>query len=50
MPAITEKELIEDIKKADFKSVYLIYGNEDYLKKYYENPRKKYILRGYYYK
>lgn len=37
MPAITEKELIEDIKKADFKSVYLIYGNEDYLKKYYSS-------------
>ncbi len=35
MPAITEKELIEDIKRADFKSVYLIYGTEDYLKKYY---------------
>ena len=37
MPIITEKELIEDIKKADFKSVYLIYGNEDYLKKYYSS-------------
>lgn len=41
MPAITEKELIEDIKKADFKSVYLIYGNEDYLKKYYSSAIMK---------
>lgn len=35
MPVITEKELIEQIKKADFKSVYLLYGNENYLKRYY---------------
>ncbi len=35
MPNITEKELIEHIKKADFKSVYLLYGNENYLKRYY---------------
>lgn len=35
MPDITEKELGEQIKKADFKSVYLLYGNENYLKRYY---------------
>lgn len=35
MPEITEKELIAQIKSADFKPVYLLYGNEGYLKRYY---------------
>ncbi len=35
MPEITEKELIAQIKNADFKPVYLLYGNENYLKRYY---------------
>ncbi len=35
MPEITEKDLIAQIKSADFRSVYLLYGNENYLKRYY---------------
>ena len=37
------KNISEDIKKNDFKSVYLIYGEEEYLKKQYRDNLKKAI-------
>lgn len=38
------KNLKEDIKNKNFKKVYLLYGEEDYLKKYYEKEIKKSII------
>lgn len=38
------KSLNEDIKNNDYKSVYLLYGEEDYLKKQYKEKLKKGIL------
>ena len=35
MPDLTEKMLSEHIKKSEFMPVYLLYGNENYLKRYY---------------
>lgn len=35
MPEITERELKKQIKEKDFARLYLIYGNEAYLKNYY---------------
>ncbi|MCQ2480033.1 MAG: DNA polymerase III subunit delta [Clostridia bacterium] len=37
MPAIIESELKKQIKSRDFSNVYLIYGNESYLKHHYFN-------------
>ncbi|BBF43311.1 DNA polymerase III delta subunit [Lachnospiraceae bacterium KM106-2] len=36
----------EDIKKNEYKSVYLLYGSEDYLKKLYRNKLKAAMLGG----
>ena len=35
------KVINEDIKKGEFKSVYLLYGEEEYLKKQYKDRLKK---------
>lgn len=39
------KNLNEDIKKGEFRQVYLLYGEEDYLKNQYKNRLKKAILQ-----
>lgn len=38
------KSINEDIKTANFKSVYLLWGEEDYLKKQYKEKLKKSIM------
>lgn len=38
------KSLQEDMKKQDFKRVYLFYGEESYLKQQYKNKMKKALL------
>ncbi|HIW21820.1 MAG TPA: DNA polymerase III subunit delta [Candidatus Dorea intestinavium] len=38
------KNLNDDLKKHDFKNVYLLYGEEDYLKKQYKEKLKQAIL------
>ena len=39
------KSLQEDIKNQDFKQVYLLYGEESYLKQQYKEKLKKDIQR-----
>ena len=38
------KVISDDIKKGEFKSVYLLYGEEDYLKRMYRDRLKKAVL------
>lgn len=38
------KEILEDIKNKNFKNIYLFYGEENYLKNYYEDKLKKSII------
>ena len=38
------KELIKDIKNKDFKKIYLIYGEEEYLKKQYRDMLKEAVV------
>ena len=40
------KEVNRDIKEDKFKSIYLLYGDEDYLKRYYKNRLSSAISRG----
>ena len=44
MPKIGEKELKEQIKTEDFSPVYLIYGEESYLKEYYVGKLKNKLV------
>ena len=44
MPKIGEKELKEQIKTENFSSVYLIYGEESYLKEYYVGKLKSKLV------
>ncbi|MBR3149303.1 MAG: DNA polymerase III subunit delta [Eubacterium sp.] len=44
MPKIGEKELKEQIKNEDFSPVYLIYGEESYLKEYYVGKLKSKLV------
>lgn len=44
MPKISEKEFGAQIKSGDFKSAYLIYGDETYLKEYYVSHLKKKLV------
>lgn len=37
------RNINEDIKKAEYKKIYLLYGDEDYLKKQYKNKLKNAI-------
>lgn len=38
------KDLANDIKTGEFKNVYLLYGDETYLKRYYKNKLKESVL------
>ena len=38
------KVISDDIKKGEFKSVYLLYGEEEYLKKQYRDRLKNAIV------
>lgn len=38
------KILKEDLKSKNFKRIYLLFGNENYLKRYYENEFKKNVV------
>jgi len=40
----TMKDLANDIKTVEFKNVYLLYGDETYLKRYYKNKLKESVL------
>lgn len=40
------KNIKEDIKKKEFKRVYLLYGTEEYLKQLYKNKLKEAVLSG----
>ncbi len=39
------KSLQEDIKNQDFKQVYLLYGEENYLKQQYKEKLKKALVQ-----
>ena len=39
------KSLQEDIKNQDFKRVYLLYGEENYLKQQYKGKLKKALIQ-----
>ena len=39
------KSLQEDIKNQDFKQVYLLYGEENYLKQQYKGKLKKALIQ-----
>ena len=41
------KVISDDIKKGEFKSVYLLYGEEEYLKKQYRDRLKNAIAVSY---
>ena len=38
------KSLIEDLKKHEFKNVYLLFGEETYLKNQYKNKLKNALI------
>ncbi len=44
LAGVIVKQINEDIKKGEFKSVYLIYGDEDYLKRQYEDRLVKAVV------
>ena len=44
MAKVGEAELKNQIKSGDFSNVYMIYGEEDYLKEYYVNKLKDKIV------
>lgn len=39
------KSLQEDIKNQDFKQIYLLYGEENYLKQQYKEKLKKALVQ-----
>lgn len=38
------KDLANDIKTGQFKNIYLFYGEESYLKRFYKNKLKEYVI------
>ncbi|MBQ7203067.1 MAG: DNA polymerase III subunit delta [Eubacterium sp.] len=44
MPKLTEKELKEQIKTENFSNVYMLYGEESYLKEYYVGKLKEKLV------
>ena len=48
MPKILEKELKESIKKETYRNLYLLFGEEEYLTKYYTNTLIAKILKNNY--